>query len=399
MKPRILIIINRLVIGGQALDTVPLAHAIQSHFEVDVLYGEKEADEEEADFLREKYPSLRLTKIPQLKRSINWLNDVRAYFKIKKHIQSAHYDIVHTHGAKSGLIGRIAAWRCGIKTIVHTYHGHVFHSYYNGFLSASIIRMERLLGRITTKVVAISLHQSKELTEIYKIVPLHKIIIIPLGVDIDAFQADAETERSNFRNAYQLKNDEIAIALIGRLVPVKNPSFFIDIVLRTVKDKLPVKFFVIGDGILKSDMQHQLEKNNMLWSENDGLENNAPIIFTSWIKNIIPALHAMDIIALTSLNEGTPLSIIEAQICGKPVVASNVGGVRDTLIDASTGFIVERHDVNLFYDKLKMLITNEKLRSEMGERAIQFAAIHFSMHTEIKNYITFYHTEVSLHSK
>lgn len=399
MKPRILIIINRLVIGGQALDTVPLAHALQSHFDVEVLYGEKEADEEEANFLKEKFPTLKLTKIVQLKRSINWLNDINAFFKIKKHIQSGHYDIVHTHGAKSGLIGRIAAWQCDIKTIVHTYHGHVFHSYYNGFLSACIVQMERLLGRITTKVIAISNHQSKELSEIYKIVSAHKIVTIPLGVDIAAFQSDAETHRSNFRHAYRLTNNQIAIALIGRLVPVKNPNFFIDIVIRSVKEKLPVKFFVIGDGVLKADMQHQLEKHHMLWSEKNRMENDAPIIFTSWIKDIIPAIQAMDIIALTSLNEGTPLSIIEAQICGKPVVASNVGGVRDTLIDASTGFMVERHDVNLFYDTLKVLITNESLRRKMGEKAQQFAANHFSMHAEIKNFISFYHTEVSLHSK
>ncbi len=399
MKPRILIIINRLVIGGQALDTVPLAHAIQSDFDVEVLYGEKEADEEEANFLKEKYPSLRLTKITQLKRSINWLNDINAYFKIKKHIRIGQYDIVHTHGAKSGLIGRIAAWRCGVKTILHTYHGHVFHSYYNQILSKTIVRMERLLGRITTRAVAISPHQCKELTEIYRIVPTQKIITIPLGVDTDAFQSNAVNLRNKIRDIYHLANNHVAIALIGRLVPVKNPSFFIEIVIRMVIEKLPVKFFIIGDGMLRTEMQLQLAKHNIQWSENNDEGNIAPIIFTSWIKDIIPTIHAMDIIALTSLNEGTPLSIIEAQTCGKPVVASNVGGVRDTLIDTSTGFLVDHHDVNQFYDRLKVLIMNETLRIEMGERARQFAANHFSMHTEIKNFISFYHTEVSLHSK
>ena len=151
--------------------------------------------------------------------------------------------------------------------------------------------------------------------------------------------------------------------------------------------------------MLRTEMQLQLAKHNIQWSENNDEGNIAPIIFTSWIKDIIPTIHAMDIIALTSLNEGTPLSIIEAQTCGKPVVASNVGGVRDTLIDTSTGFLVDHHDVNQFYDRLKVLIMNETLRIEMGERARQFAANHFSMHTEIKNFISFYHTEVSLHSK
>lgn len=397
MKPRILIIINRLVIGGQALDTVPLADALRSDFDIEVCYGEKENDEEEALFLKEKYPQLVLTKIPELKRSIYWFTDFKAYKIIQKKIATGKFDIVHTHGAKSGLLGRIAAWRCGIKHINHTFHGHVFHSYYNRFFSSCIIQMERWLGRITTKIVAISDYQRMELAEIYKIVPNEKIVTIPLGVDLDLFKRDAEVQRKSFRDEYLLADHIVAVSIIGRLVPVKNPAFFIQIVVRALKEKLPVCFFVIGDGMLKKEMQQQLDVEGIAWIENIVNVDHAPVIFTSWISNIVPAVQAMDIIALTSYNEGTPLSIIEAQVCSKPVVATNAGGVRDTFIDQETGFLIEQEDADGFFEKLKYLITNSDSRHQMGEAAYQFAAAHFSRETEIKNFTIFYNSQVLLH--
>lgn len=397
MKPKILIIINRLVIGGQALDTVPLADALRSDFDIEVCYGEKENDEEEALFLKEKYPHLLLTKIPELKRSIYWFSDFKAYKIIHKKIATGKFDIVHTHGAKSGLLGRIAAWRCGIKHIVHTFHGHVFHSYYNRFFSLCIIQMERWLGRITTSIVAISDYQRQELVEIYKIVPTEKIVTIPLGVDIDSFTRNAEMQRKSFREEYLLPDNMVAVSIIGRLVPVKNPAFFIQIVIRALKEKLPVCFFVIGDGMLKQEMQHQLDAEGIAWMENDVNTGKAPVIFTSWISNIVPALQAMDIIALTSYNEGTPLSIIEAQVCSKPVVTTDAGGVRDTFINEKTGFLIKQEDTEGFYEKLKHLITNSSSRQQMGEAAYQFATVHFSRITEIKNFREFYNSQVLLH--
>lgn len=397
MKPRILIIINRLVIGGQALDTVPLANALRAHFDIEVCYGEKEIDEEEALFLKQKYPQLILTKIPELKRSINWFNDIIAYKIIKKKIIAGQFDLVHTHGAKSGLLGRIAAWRCGVKHIVHTFHGHVFHSYYNRFFSACIIQLERWLGRVTTKVVAISAHQRKELAEIYKIVPDEKIVTIPLGVDIHLFNRDAETQRKAFRNQFELNENITAVSIIGRLVQVKNPGLFIRIVVKAIRDRLPVCFFVIGDGMLKQSMQHKLDMEGIKWSESSINNGKNRVIFTSWISNIVPAVQAMDVIVLTSFNEGTPLSIIEAQACGKPVVAADAGGVRDTFIHKETGFLIAQEDEEGFYEKLKYLIVDNNARHQMGESANKFATQHFSREAEIKNFTAFYNSQVLLH--
>jgi glycosyltransferase involved in cell wall biosynthesis/GT2 family glycosyltransferase len=389
-KKKILIIINRLVIGGQALDTVPLADAMRSDFEIEVLYGEKEADEAEALFLKDKYPELKIKKLVALKRSIGWINDWRAYKQIKQLIKDGQFDIVHTHGAKSGLLGRLAAWHCRVPRIFHTYHGHVFHSYYNRFFSWCILLVERMLGYITTRIITISSHQQKELTQQYKVVPFHKTVIIPLGIKMETFNANKDENRRLFRQHYKLTDDTTAIALLGRLVPVKNPLLLIEVAIRASKDQLPAVFFIIGDGTLKHTMQRQLTDNGIQWQEGDKQSGSPTVIFTSWIHDIVPSLQAMDILALTSLNEGTPLSIIEAQGCGIPVVATDAGGVKDSFVNHSSGFLVPQQNSDELYATLKKLTLDKPLRKEMGMHGQHFAAQQFSKQAEIKNYKNFY---------
>src|SRR5687768_7985377 len=142
MNPRLLIIINRFVIGGQAADTIPLLYHLKDKYLIKVIYGEKEADEIEPLFLLQQYPGLDLQKMPSLKRSINPFADVISTFRMYKLIKAFKPDIVHTHGAKSGLTGRIAAKIWGKAVLVHTFHGHLFHSYFNAFTTKAIIQTE-----------------------------------------------------------------------------------------------------------------------------------------------------------------------------------------------------------------------------------------------------------------
>ena len=387
LKPNLIIITNRLIVGGISNDIIPLAYYLKQEFNILILHGEKENEEAFATFLTKKYPGLQFHKIKQFKKTINPVTDLLAYFQVKKIIKAFKADIVHTHGAKSGFLGRIAAHNSKVSGIIHTFHGHHFHSYYNSFFNSNLLRLERMLGRITTIVVSISISQKKELAEVYKIIPAEKIRTIHLGIEFG--NIDPEKQRRVFRKKYKIDDDVIIIGIAGRIVPVKNLNLFVQVAKRLMVATLrKLCFFIIGDGFLKKQIIKQCEVLGMSYTETEGEQGN--VIFTSWIEDVIPAMNAMDIVALTSNNEGTPMSLIEAQFCGKPVVATNVGGIQDSVINNKTGFLVEAGDADAMSAKLKLLIENDALRKTMGENAAIFAAANFSKHTEVENYKQLY---------
>ncbi len=391
LKTKLIILFNRLSIGGQAFDTLPQAYYLRNDFDVLVLVGEKEPDEEDAVFLLDKYPGINIKKISSLKRSISPLTDIAAFFKIRREIKGFKCSIIHTHGFKPGLMGRLAGYFCRVPCIIHTYHGHHFHSYYNKFISAFIIKFERLLCRMNTKVVAISNRQKNELVHTYAIVPENKTAVIHLGIDREFFSENTAEKRKIFRDTYALDEDTVAICIVGRIVPIKNHTLFVNVAARLLSSsKKKLRFFVIGDGDLKISVQHQFENKGIAWCSTENFNKESPVIFTSWIAEISTAMPGLDIVALTSHNEGTPMSLIEAQLCGKPVVATDVGGVRDTFINNETGFSVPAGDENFFSEKLELLISDKSLRETMGNKGADFAGGQFSKTEEIKNLLALY---------
>lgn len=390
MKPKLLIIHNRLVVGGPALDTLPLAYHLRDDFDIHILYGNKEDDETEPSFLLEKYTGLKLVRIPSLQRSPHPIRDFLSYKAIRKYILAFRPDIVHTHGAKVGLFGRVAASNAKVPLILHTFHGHLFHSYFNKFLSSSLVFVERWLLRSTDHIIAISESQKKELESVLKIDEADKVKLVPLGVDyID--QAMQAHYKQAFRRTYQIDEKTICIGLLGRLVPIKNTRFFIDVVEQVLKNSaLKTRFFVVGDGHEKKAMMDRLQQKRIAFTESP--HEVAPVVFTSWVQNIQNILAGLDIVVLTSHNEGTPMSLIEAQLSGKPVVAVNVGGVKDTMIAADTGFLINTHAVREFAAAVMKLIGDEDLRNRMGEKGRRFAAQAFSKEKEVSSLRALYNS-------
>ena len=381
-KPRLLIILNRFVIGGQVADTLSLAWHLKNDFEILVLTGEKEKDETEPEFLLQKYPGMLLKKIKYLRRSINPFIDLLAFFHALVAIIRYKPHIVHTHGAKPGFAGRVAAWMAGVPVIVHTFHGHIFHSYFSKLISGFIASVERMVGQITTCAIALSESQKNELVNQYHILPASKIVVIQLGFDFD--NKDYATLRQNFRNRYNVQQDDVAIGIVGRIVPVKNHSFFVKVIHSILSSgvKNPPAFFIIGDGYLRSNVETELRQKKIAFS-NKAMSRETRVVFTSWLTDIVKVMNGLDIVVLTSLNEGTPLSVIEAQFFEKPVVATNVGGLKDSMRPGITGFIVEKNDLITFCEKLDLLIVDEHLRNTMGKEGNKFASVEFSKQKEI----------------
>ena len=375
--PKILRIHNRLITGGPSLNALYLTKYLSPHFETLLVVGEKEDHEQDAYFLAEQM-GITPILIPDMGRSIHPLKDYRAYKKVQKIIKEFKPDIVHTHSAKPGAVGRLAASSLNVPAIVHTYHGHVFHSYFGKLKTQLIINTERYLAKKTHALIAISDQQKKELAEDFRIADKAKFNVIPLGFELKKFSENQDEKRRKFRKEFNLENDEIAIGIIGRLVPVKNHNLFLEGISYLLnKTSKKIRAFVIGDGETRQFLENRAEQLNIPFS--DDHNPNASLIFTSW-RNDIDVINAgLDIIALTSLNEGTPVSLIEAQAANKPIVSTRVGGIGDIVLENETALLSDINDSTSFQKNLLRLVDNDELRNGFNKKGADHVQRKFSV--------------------
>ncbi|MGL5889295.1 MAG: glycosyltransferase [Bacteroidia bacterium] len=363
--PRILRLINRFNLGGPTYNVAYLSKYLAPEFETLLAGGEKDESEGSSEYIVRQL-GLEPVIIPEMRRSINFRDDRAAYRTIKKLIQDFRPDIVHTHASKAGTLGRLAASACNVPVIVHTFHGHVFHSYFGKAQTEFYKRIERYLAKRSTAIVAISERQKHELSAEHRICPEEKIRVVPLGFDLHRFHDDSGDLRKAFRREWKLRDDEVALVILGRLVPVKNHGLFLQALKQVMQHrKQPVRAFVVGDGELRSELETQARELgfSVAVSANDA---PADITFTSWIRDAERVLAGADIVCLSSWNEGTPVSLIEAQAAGKPVVSTRVGGVENVVNENVTGFLSATGDAESFAGNLLRLVNEPSLRAAMG---------------------------------
>ncbi len=364
--PKVLRIINRFNLGGPTYNAAYLSRYLSKDFETLLIGGTHYESEESSEFIVRNL-GIEPVIIPEMSRSINPFKDIVAYRKIKNIIRDFKPDIVHTHAAKAGAIGRFAASELKVPGIVHTFHGHVFHSYFNPVKTAIFKNIERNLSKKSSAIVAISERQKHELGTIHKICPPEKIHVIPLGFDLSKFQENMDEKRKDFRKHYLLDEDEIAIVIIGRLVPIKNHALFVN-GLKQVLDKTSkkVRAFIIGDGEERQNIEALATNLRISISDFNTDNKKANLTFTSWIKNIDWVCAGSDIVALTSFNEGTPVSLIEAQAANKAIISTNVGGTENIVIAGETALLCENNNLEQFSEKLLELIENDDLRKKLS---------------------------------
>ncbi|MGE0561503.1 MAG: glycosyltransferase [Flavobacteriales bacterium] len=367
-KIKVLRIINRFNLGGPTFNAAYLTKYLSDDFETLLVGGDKDDTEESSTFILDQL-GLNPIIIPEMRRDIGMKEDKIAYEKLKQIIKEFKPDIVHTHASKAGTLGRLAASKCNVSVIVHTFHGHVFHSYFGKTKTMLFKTIERYLARKSTAIIAISDIQKNELSTEHKICRKNKIKVIPLGFDLSRFQENIKEKRKSFRAFYKIEDDEIAIGIIGRLVPIKNHKLFID-AIKLVKPKTEkrIRVFIIGDGEEKENLISYCQNLNINFVEYTKRNEQALITFTSWIKDVDWANSGLDIIALSSLNEGTPVSLIEAQASNKPIVTTNVGGVENVVVPNETAFVVPSNDLQQFSEALFNLVNNDKLRDNMSSK-------------------------------
>lgn len=389
--PRVLTIINRLNLGGPAFHVAILTKHLQKEFEVKLLAGTKQDSEESSDFIISEM-GLTFTPLKEMKRSINPFKDLQVYREIRKIIREFKPDIVHTHAAKAGALGRLAAYHENVPVIIHTFHGHVFHSYFHPLKTKVFLKIERFLARRSSAIIAISDRQKRELAVHYKVCEPEKIHVIPLGFDLSRFQEDTDKKRKEFRDRFLLEDDEIAIGIIGRLVPVKNHSLFITSAANVLKKtKKRVRFFIIGDGESKNDIMYEANRLGIDYCYFPKEKKRSDLTFCSWVRNVDMCIAGLDIVALCSYNEGTPVSLIEAQAGGRPIITTNVGGIENVVLKNETALMVSGHNYDDFSDAMLKLIEDDELRKQLGERGWEFVKEKFHYTRLIKEMSTLYH--------
>jgi glycosyltransferase involved in cell wall biosynthesis len=240
-------------------------------------------------------------------------------------------------------------------------------------------------------VIAISDLQKRELTEGHRVCDPSKVHVIPLGLDLEPFRTDTAMKRQRFRQRFQLADDEIAIGIIGRIVPIKNHELFVRALANVIpRSSRKVRGFIIGDG----ENRHQIE--HLARSLHLGVANGTPgtqpqaLTFTSWIREIDEVTAGVDIVALTSLNEGTPVSLIEAQAANKPIVSTRVGGIEDVVIEGETALLSEVGDLDGFTENLLKTIDTHGLNGHVRD-GFDFVKTRFSYHRLVEDTRALYH--------
>lgn len=370
--PKILRILNRFNLGGPVHNASILSRYLSADYQTLLIGGCKEEVEADGQYIAKEL-GLEPIIIPELRRSVHPGDDVRAYHQISQIIDGYQPDIVHTHASKAGVLGRIAAKKKGVKVIVHTFHGHVFHSYFGPVKSSFYKYVERRLAMQSSGIIALCDNQKEELSEKYRIAPPEKITVIPLGFDLTRFRENRQEKRLAFRKKYCLEDDEIAVGIVGRLTAIKNHRLFLQALKQVKKNsEKRIRAFIIGDGELKNDLRSFCYQNNFSCNvDTDSPRLRKDVIFTSWIKQIDSVYPGLDIVAMTSLNEGTPVSLVEAQAAGVPIVATDVGGTKSIVAPGKTALLADNNSEGDFPQQFLKLIESEELRSHFANNGWQ----------------------------
>lgn len=383
---KVLRLIARLNTGGPAVHSILLTQGLNGgRFSSRLITGSVNRGEGDMGYFAESRGVVPIV-IPELGRDISLLNDLKAFWQIYRSVCAEKPDIIHTHTAKAGALGRLAGGLYNLMAmfsgryprarLVHTFHGHVFRGYFPLWKSRLLVLIERFLARFTHRVITVSETVKRDLVDVYEICPEKKITIIPIGLDF-SWVDNMGSYYGVLRKEFQIPVHAITIGIIGRLTAIKNHRLFFSAARSLQRDGL--RFLVIGDGELRSDL------NKMIYGL--GLENC--VVFTGWQKEPAKIYVDLDVVCLTSLNEGTPVTLIEAMAAGKPFVATDVGGVRDLMVGKgivhpsgfeifSNGILTPPNHSLALSEALAFLAENPVQRQAMGKVGQQWATERYS---------------------
>ncbi len=361
--------IARLNVGGPARQAALLHVELPRRgFETVLVHGTVSPGE--AD-LEDLLPASRdgVVKVAELGARIRPLDDVRALLALGRVVFREKPDVVHTHTAKAGALGRLAALAYNLTRrrskrclVVHTFHGHVFEGYFGAAGSAAVRMSERLLSTVTDRVIAISPRQQAAIVERFRVAPANRVRVVPLGLDLGAFLAVGDLDL-RLRRSLGFPEDSFLVGCIGRVVPIKDVGMLIAAVAVASRGLPGLRLVVVGDGPEREALERAAVDRGL----------GDLVAFTGWRRDLPEVYAGLDAVALSSRNEGTPVALIEAMAAGRPAVATSVGGVPDVVEDGVTGFLVPPGDPGRMAAALVRLAEDPGARARMRRAAREAA--------------------------
>jgi glycosyltransferase involved in cell wall biosynthesis len=356
-------LITRLNVGGPAKQAIFLSDAMERRgFVTELVYGSVGRGEGELSPAGGNH-----TRIPELARRVSPFGDLRAARSVARLVRRRRPDIVHTHLAKAGALGRLAARRAGVPVVVHTYHGHVLEGYFSGPVTATFVAAERRLAMWCDALIAVSAAVRDDLLDLGIGRP-DQWRVVPVGLELDDLMAKLPS-RDKARRRLGLPDDGPVAGVVGRLVPIKDHVTFLEAAARVAGARPDVSFAVVGDGELRAELERRAR--GMLGDR---------IRFLGWVSDLPTLYAALDVVVLTSRNEGTPVSLVEAGAAGKPVVSTGVGGVRDVVRDGVTGLLAPREDAAAVGAAVLRLLNDPSTATRMGAAGRDWVRDRFSAH-------------------
>jgi len=370
-KIRVMRIIARMNVGGPAVQVSGLMRGFDAQvFDQELVTGYCAADE--ADYLEKVATDVKAIRIDGLGRSIKPRADLTALFAIIKEIRRFKPDIIHTHTAKAGVAGRIASILSGHKSIrVHTFHGHLLNGYFSAGKTRLVILVEKFLALFTDQLLAVGAKVKDDLLAV-GIGNQNKFGVMPPGLQLAEVPGQASA-----RKALGLEADGIYCAFIGRITQIKRPDRFLDVVAEAKSRGIDLHFIVAGAGEL------------LAYCQDRAITENLPITFLGWREDIEVVLAAADFALLTSDNEGTPLSLIQAGMVGIPVVATNVGSTNEIVVNGETGLLTDL-SVKELSDAVAKVSTDSALRAKMGAAGKEYTLARYGVDRLVKDHQDLY---------
>ena len=368
---RILRVIARMNIGGPAIQITGLMQSLPAEsFEQKLLTGF--CDKDEVDYLEVNDLNLTRTHIVGFGRRVNFFSDLKVLFRIIREIQNFNPHIIHTHTAKAGFLGRIAAILSFRRQFrVHTYHGHLLHGYFGGFKTNLVILIERFLARFTDSLVAVGSQVREDLLSA-KIGYFEQYRIIGPGLEIGELP-----ERASSLNSFNLPKDRFMVTWIGRAVPVKAPHRILEIATVCKFRGLRIQFIMVGEGPLLSELKILAKVKEL------------PVTFLGWQSDVEKILSFSNLVLLTSENEGTPVALIQAQMAGVPVLTTDVGSASEVMLNEESGFCL-KYSAQDFADKIELLAKNSGTRISFGAVGKINAREKFSVNRLVSDHVELY---------
>lgn len=377
-RKRIAQVVTRLDFGGVPDIFRQVAESCREDYAVTIIVGPSKYITPRTKEFLDSFGS-NVIWLPTLCRDINPFKDLITFLKLYYFFKKERFDIVHTHTAKAGILGRIAAKLAGVEKVIHMPHGHNFYGYFNRTMSGFVVWAEKFAALFTDILLVLTDLEKMDYVA-RKVIDKEKIVVVPSGMELEDFTEIKKIDFQEKKLSLGIDESKKVVSMVSRLAPVKGPDVFIEAAIAISKKRSDVLFLLVGDGEMRSELEKKISDNGLYES----------VRFLGWRNDALEIIALSDVMVQPSLNEAVGRSLLEAQILGVPVVASRVGGIPEVVLEEKTGELFARNDIESLELKLNRLLDDTDYRKKLSTNAVKWAEENFSSEIMTKKILETY---------